>query len=36
MAAPFAPFPKEMEKEIDLLEIIRIWQFRKNSYWETG
>jgi protein TonB len=32
LAAPFAPFPKEMREDTDVLEIIRTWQFRKNRY----
>ena len=31
LAAPFAPFPDELRATTDLLEIIRTWQFRKNS-----
>ena len=31
MASPFAPFPEEMLQSYDLLEIIRIWDFRKNA-----
>ncbi len=31
LAAPFAPFPDELAAETDLLEIIRTWQFRRNS-----
>ena len=31
MASPFAPFPQEMLQSIDLLEVIRIWDFRKNA-----
>jgi periplasmic protein TonB len=27
LAAPFAPFPDEMRKNVDLLEIIRTWRF---------
>lgn len=27
LAAPYEPFPKEMRKEIDILDITRIWQF---------
>ena len=27
LAAPFAPFPEEMRKEIDVLHITRTWQF---------
>ncbi len=33
MASPFAPFPEEMLQSIDLIEIIRIWDFRKNASW---
>jgi protein TonB len=32
LAAPFAPFPPEMRKNTDVLEIIRTWQFRRNHY----
>ncbi len=32
LAAPFAPFPEEMRRETDVLEIIRTWQFRQNRY----
>jgi protein TonB len=32
LAAPFAPFPPEMRRNTDVLEIIRTWQFRKNRY----
>jgi periplasmic protein TonB len=32
LAAPFPPFPDEMRREMDLLEIIRTWQFRRNHY----
>ena len=28
MAAPFAPFPPEMRRNTDVLEIVRTWQFR--------
>lgn len=31
LAAPFAPFPRELRETTDILEIIRTWQFRKNS-----
>ncbi|MDH5737036.1 MAG: energy transducer TonB [Gammaproteobacteria bacterium] len=31
LAAPYAPFPDELRRTTDLLEIIRTWQFRKNS-----
>lgn len=31
LASPFAPFPDELRQTTDVLEIIRTWQFRKNS-----
>lgn len=31
LASPFAPFPDELRETTDILEIIRTWQFRKNS-----
>jgi protein TonB len=31
LAAPFAPFPDELRQTTDVLEIIRTWQFKKNS-----
>jgi protein TonB len=31
-SAPFAPFTEEMKQDIDLLEIIRTWQFKGNRY----
>lgn len=31
LSAPFAPFPDELRQTTDVLEIIRTWQFRKNS-----
>ncbi len=31
LAAPYPPFPAEMKKSIDLLEIVRSWQFRPNT-----
>jgi len=36
LAAPFAPFPDELRQTTDVLEIIRTWQFRKNSSFRTG
>lgn len=36
LAAPFAPFPDELRQTTDVLEIIRTWQFRKNSSLHTG
>ncbi|MFT4529409.1 MAG: protein TonB [Gammaproteobacteria bacterium] len=32
LAAPFAPFSEEMRRDMDLLEIIRTWQFKGNRY----
>ncbi|HRF87625.1 MAG TPA: energy transducer TonB, partial [Pseudomonadales bacterium] len=31
MAAPFAPFPHELRKDVDRLEIIRTWKFEKGD-----
>jgi len=31
LSAPYAPFPDELRKSTDVLEIIRTWQFKKNS-----
>ncbi len=31
LAAPYSPFPTELRETTDVLEIIRTWQFRKNS-----
>ena len=31
MAAPYPPFPEEMRKSTDLLEIVRSWQFRPSA-----
>lgn len=31
MAAPFEPLPPEIASEVEVLEIIRTWQFRGNS-----
>ncbi len=31
LAAPYAPFSDELRQTTDVLEIIRTWQFRKNS-----
>ncbi len=30
LAAPYEPFSAEMQQELDQLEIVRTWQFRKN------
>lgn len=32
LAAPFPPFPVEMKKNTDILEIIRTWKFEKRTY----
>ncbi len=29
LAQPFAPFPKDMREEADILEIIRTWKFSR-------
>ena len=31
LAAPYAPFPDDMRQEVDILEIIRTWQFQQNN-----
>jgi len=31
LAAPFAPFPEEIRKEVDILDITRTWQFMSNN-----
>ena len=31
MSAPFAPLPKELQKELDVLVITRVWQFSDES-----
>ena len=31
LASPFAPFPDDLRQSTDVLEIIRTWQFRRNS-----
>ena len=31
MAAPFAPFPRELRKDVDRLDIIRTWKFEKGD-----
>ena len=36
LAAPFAPFPPSMRKEIDILDITRSWQFRSGQGLFTG
>lgn len=32
MAAPFQPFPPDLRKDTDILEIVRTWQFEKGNY----
>jgi protein TonB len=32
LAAPFAPFPTEIRKEADRLEIIRTWRFEMTGF----
>ena len=36
LAAPFAPFPEEIRKEIDILDITRTWQFLSNNRLFSG
>jgi len=31
LSAPFAPFPPDIRKEVDVLDITRTWQFRSGS-----
>jgi protein TonB len=31
LAAPYAPFPAEIRKETDVLDITRTWQFLSNN-----
>lgn len=31
LAAPFDPFPAEMRKDVDILEIVRTWQFHQSN-----
>lgn len=35
LASPYEPFPDELKQNADILEIIRTWQFRKNSSLRT-
>lgn len=32
LAAPFSPFPEDMRKETDILEIIRTWRFQETLF----
>lgn len=36
LAAPFAPFPPELRKKIDVLEIIRTWRFEQSTLTSDG
>ncbi len=31
LSAPFAPFPSEIRKETDIIDIVRTWQFQSND-----
>jgi protein TonB len=35
MAAPFAPLPPEIRKEVDVLHILRVWQFQDDYSLQT-
>ena len=32
LAAPFMPFPPDLRKETDVLQIVRTWQFRRRGF----
>jgi len=36
MAAPFAPLPPNIRKEVDVLHITRVWQFHNDNSLQTG
>jgi len=36
MAAPFAPLPPKIRKEVDILHITRMWQFNNDNSLQTG
>lgn len=36
LAAPFDPFPEEMREEVDILEIIRTWQFHQGNTFSSN
>ncbi len=36
MAAPFDPFPEELQGEVDILEIIRTWRFQPGNSFTSG
>ncbi len=35
-AAPFDPFPPEIKRDTDILEIVRTWKFEKGSYFSDS
>lgn len=36
LSAPYAPFPKKMKGEIDILHITKTWQFLNSNRWSGG
>ncbi len=36
LAAPFAPFPEEIRKDVDILDITRTWQFLNSNQLSSG
>jgi protein TonB len=36
LAAPYDPFPAQMRQQVDVLEIIRTWRFRKDRFTSTN
>jgi protein TonB len=36
LASPFAPFPAEIRKEVDILDITRTWQFLSSNRLFSG
>jgi protein TonB len=35
LAAPYAPFPEDIRKEVDILHITRTWKFLNNYRFST-
>ena len=35
-AAPFDPFPPEIKRDTDILEIVRTWRFEKGAYFSDS
>ncbi|MEW8584134.1 MAG: TonB family protein, partial [Candidatus Thiodiazotropha sp.] len=35
LAAPFSPFPNEIRKETDILDITRTWQFLRSGRFDS-